>query len=82
MEQSVQTENYQDPLEGAFEKRLPWTFTFTDTDNHASVHITADDWSGRQFALPVGAILEMADRLRPRPASSRRRSSKPADTSP
>lgn len=64
MERTVQTRRYQDPLEGSFEKIFPWTFVFTSTDENASVHILADDFSGRQFSLPVGAIIEMAEVLK------------------
>jgi len=64
MEQTLQTDCYQDPLEEAFEKRFPWSFVFTEIDDDASVHIVADDFSGRQFALPVGAIIEIAEALR------------------
>jgi len=64
MERTVQTRSYQDPLEGAFEKLVTWTFIFTSDDEHAPVHVLCDDFSGRQFALPVGAFLEMAEVLR------------------
>jgi len=66
MERTARTRSYQDPLEGACEKPLPWTFIFSDTDENATVHISADDWSDRQLAIPVGAILEMAEVLRTR----------------
>jgi len=64
VEKTVQTRNYQDPLEKSFERHLAWTFIFTDTDENASVHIVAEDYSDREFSLPIGAILEMAEVIR------------------
>jgi hypothetical protein len=64
MQTTVQSKSYQDPLEGSFEKRLPWTVIFSSTDDDAPVHIVANDFSGREFSLPVGAILEFAEALR------------------
>lgn len=64
MERTIQTKRYQDPLEGAFEKRFPWSFVFTEIDSDSPVHIVADDLSGREFALPIGVVLEMAEALR------------------
>ena len=63
VEKTVQTKSYQDPLEDAFEKHLPWSATFTKTDENATIHFTADDFSDRQFALPVGVILELAEAI-------------------
>lgn len=65
METTLQTRNYQDPQEGAFKHRFPWTYIFTYTDDDASVHVMADDTSGREITLPVGVILEMARALKP-----------------
>ena len=59
MEKTVQTRRYQDPLEGSFEKLVPWTFTFTNVDENSTVHIAADDWSDRKISLPIGVILEI-----------------------
>ena len=64
MERTVQTRSYQDPLEPAFEKVLPWTFVFSSTEENTPIHITADDWSDREISLPVGVILEIAEVLR------------------
>ena len=64
MEKTVQTRRYQDPLEGSFEKLVPWTFTFTNVDENSTVHIAADDWSDRKISLPIGVILEMAEVIR------------------
>lgn len=63
MAKTVQTRHYQDPLEGEFERRIPWTFIFSSTVEDAPVRILADDLSGREIAIPVGAILEMAEVL-------------------
>jgi len=60
---TIQTKSYQDPLEGAFEKNLPWSATFSKTDENATIHLMADDYSDRQFALPVGVILELAEAI-------------------
>jgi hypothetical protein len=64
METTLRTRNYQDPQESAFRRRFPWTFIFTHTDQDASVHVVADDTSGREITLPVGVILEMAKALK------------------
>lgn len=63
METTLQTRCYQDPLED-FERSFPWTFVFTDADHNAPVHIVAEDTSGREIALPVGVIFDIADALR------------------
>jgi hypothetical protein len=63
METSITTKGYQDPLEDAFEKYLPWSATFTKTDENATIHFAAGDFSDRQFALPVGVILELAEAI-------------------
>jgi len=65
MERTVKTRGYQDPLE-RFEKHFPWTFVFDETGDNAPVHISAEDWSDRNIALPVGVILEMAEVIRAR----------------
>ena len=65
MERKVQTREYQDPLERAYEKRFPWTFILhNEPAPDTPIYITADDWSGREFALPAGVILEIAEHLR------------------
>jgi hypothetical protein len=66
METTRQTREYQDPLESEIEKRFPWTFVFTTAESDAAVHIVADDRSGREFALPAGAIIEIARLLKQR----------------
>jgi hypothetical protein len=63
MERTVRTRSYQDPLEGAFEKRFPWSFILADTTADSPIHIVADDMSGREFSLPAGVILEMAEAI-------------------
>lgn len=64
METSVQTRSYQDPHEGSFEKRFPWTFVFTKSGDDDAIHIVADDLSGRELSLPAGVILEIAEAIR------------------
>ncbi len=61
MELTLQTKGYQDPAE-SYNKSLRWTATYTEEDD--LVHISADDWSGREINIPLGAILEIAEKLR------------------
>lgn len=61
VEMTDQSRSYQDPLEGAFDKALSWSFTFAPDQN---VFISADDWSGREIILPAGVILELAELIR------------------
>ena len=63
MEMTLQTKGYQDPAE-SYKKPLRWSATFTDVDEDSTVCISADDWSGREITLPLGVILEIAERLR------------------
>jgi hypothetical protein len=64
VEQTVQTNGYQDPLEEQFDKELSWTAYFTATGDNDTVHISSNDWTQRISVLPVGAILEIAEAIR------------------
>lgn len=63
MEKTLVTRDYQDPAE-PFDKRLRWNVVFSDTDQDSAIHISAEDWSGRQITLPAGALIEIADMIR------------------
>ena len=64
METTVTTKGYQDPAERGFEKLLAWNAVIDGVDDDAPVHLSANDWSDREIALPAGLILEIADAIR------------------